>query len=246
MKKSASLLLALLLALTLCIGASSEETAPAGTWALTGMTIGGMSIAADTLGASLTLVLNEDGSCTLTADGQSETGSWAATETGVIITDAAGIANELTLQDGALTMTRGDATLTFAPAADAAADAVTVRSGLAVADFNGLWKLHHLEMAQGYILQQDMGADMTITLQDGKGEVVMVSGDSTTTYACECEVREYDGLGSAMICWFLDPATAGRDGSGISLLLFSDGQLIWYTSDSTGDYYYCFQPAQAQ
>lgn len=246
MKNSASLLLALLLALTLCIGASSEETTLAGTWALTGMTIGDMSIAADTLGASLTLVLNEDGSCTLTADGQSETGSWAATETGVIITDAAGTANELALQDSALTMTRADATLTFSPAAGASADALTVLSGLTVADFNGLWNLHHLEMSQGYILQEDMGADMTITLQDGTGEVVMVSGDSTTTYACECEVREYDSLGSALICWFIDPATAQRDGSGISLLLFSDGQLIWYTSDSTGDYYYCFQPAQAQ
>lgn len=245
MKKTASLLLAMLLALTLCIGASSEEAAPAGTWALTDMTIGGMSIAADTLGVSLTLALNEDGSCTLTANGRSETGSWAATEAGVIVTDATGTANELTLQDGALIMTRGDATLAFAPAA-AAGNALTVRSGLTVADFNGLWKLHHLEMAQGYILQKDMGVDMTITLQDGQGKVVMVSGSSTTTYACECEVREYDGLGSAMICWFLDPATALRDGSGISLLLFSNGQLVWHTSDSMGDYYYCFQPAQAQ
>ena len=240
MKKSVSLMLALLLALAL-IPAAAEAPVYTGTWALTGMTVGGMTIAADALEAELILTLNEDGTCTLNANGRSETGSWTADEDGVTVTDAAGASGTLVPTGSTLSCTRGDATLILSPAVAP----VTVRAGLSASDFNGRWELHHLEMAQGVIMQESMVIDMIITLQDGQGTVTMIAGDEET-YACECETRELNGLGTAFYCFFLDPATNARTGSGLALLLFSDGQLVWLDSDSTGDYYYCFQLAAAQ
>ncbi|MBQ7850734.1 MAG: hypothetical protein IJ343_13500 [Clostridia bacterium] len=239
MKRYAALLVSLLLALT--IGAAAAETSCAGTWTLTRMTVAGMSIAADALDAALTLVLNEDGSCTLTANDRSENGSWTLSETGVCVTDAAGVANVLAWADNTLTYTQGDASLTFTPTATP----VTIRTGLSVADFNGRWELHHLQIAQSIILQENMGVDMTITLQDGQGLTVMETGEEAK-YACECETREISQLGTALYCFFLDPETNARTGSGLALLLFSDGQLVWLDSDSTGNYYYYFQMAQPQ
>lgn len=236
MKKLSALLLALVLAATLCFGAMAEAVDYTGTWSLTGMLSGETSLDPTALGMSATMVLNADGTCTLTTMGMEESGTWTAVEGGISMTDAAGDTDTLTYADGALSMTEEGVTLVFTPAEEYA----EVLTGLAIADFNGNWTLTHAETTFGTYTVEEMGIGMTIGLQDGKGHIEMSSTEGTEAYDCECEIEEIADFGTVMYAMFLDATTGERDGSGIMLMLFDDGQLVWYDYDDEGEYFYCF------
>ena len=76
MKKLSALLLALVLAATLCFGAMAEEISYVGTWTLTEIRSGELVMDPATLGMDMTIVLSEDGTCILNTMGMTEEGLW--------------------------------------------------------------------------------------------------------------------------------------------------------------------------
>ena len=105
MKKLSALLLALALAATLCLGAMAEEVSYVGAWTLTDIRLGEQSMDPAMMGMDMSIVLNEDGTCTLTTMGMTETGTWVPTEGGISLTDAAGVTDTIAYRDGALVLT---------------------------------------------------------------------------------------------------------------------------------------------
>lgn len=191
------------------------------------------------LGMEATIILNEDGTCALTMMGMEETGTWIAVDNGVSMTDAAGDTDTLLYIDGALTMTEEGITLAFTPAVEESY--AVVLANQTIADFNGNWKLVYIETTFGNYLAEEAGIGMTIDLLDGKGHIEMTAADGTQAYDCECETEEIADFGTVLYALFLDETTGERDGSGIMLLLYDDGALVWYDYDNEGEYFYCFE-----
>lgn len=243
MKKISSLLLALVLTFAMCFGAMAEAVDYTGTWALTLMTSGETSIDPAALGMDMTITLNADGTCSLITMGVAEDGTWAATETGVNVTDATGATNPLTYADGTLVMELENTQLIFSPAEPVEeGEYASILAGLSLADFNGTWVLEHVETTFGVYGVDELGATMTIVLADGQAKIDMVTADSTLSYEAICETEEAADLGTILWASFIDPATGEPGGSGMMLLLFDDGQLVWYDYDDVeqNEYYYCF------
>nr|MBR4279431.1 hypothetical protein [Clostridia bacterium] len=240
MKKLSALLLALLLAATLCFGAMAETVNYVGNWYLYMLQSGETVIDPGTMGMELTLVLNADYTCTLSDGSSSETGVWAEIEGGVAMTDASGATENLMYVDGTLVLSSDGIDMIFAPGE--AAEYASVLANLTLADFNGTWVLEHVEATFGTFGVEDLGANMTIVLADGTASVDMVTDETTEHYDGICELEEAEDLGTIMWLSFLDATTGEPDGTGMMILLYDDGQLVWYEYDSDYgyEYYYCF------
>ena len=228
MKKLSALLLALVLAATLCFGAMAEEINYVGTWTLTVLRMGEQSMDPASLGMDMSVVLNEDSTCTLTTMGVTETGTWAAVEGGVALTDAAGTTDTLTYVDGTLVMSAEGIEMVLTPGA-AESQYAEILSGLTIENFAGNWVLEHVETTYGVYSVEDLGAEMTVTIVGADADIVMVTTSGTMNFKALCETEEADGL---------------PDGTGMMFLLYDDGQLVWYEYDSTEgqecEYFYCF------
>lgn len=240
MKKLSALLLALVLAATLCFGAMAESVNYVGNWVLYLMQSGETTVDPTALGVDMSLLLNADYTCTLTSLGESEYGTWEEVEGGIALTDATGAVENLTYVDGTLVLSSDGIDMIFVPGEPN--QYATVLSGLTLADFNGTWELEHVEATFGTYSVEELGANMTIVLLDGTGSVDMITPESTEHYDAVCELEEAEGLGTIMWASFLDPTTGEPDGTGMMLLLYDDGQLVWYEYDSEyqHEYYYCF------
>lgn len=244
MKKTVSLLLALMLAALMCFGAVAETVTYAGAWALTSIASGEDVMDPAMLGFEMTIILNEDGTATMSTMGMVEQGTWTTAEGGVALTDASGTTETLIYRDGALVIASEDVEMILTPTViteDATAYA-QILANLTLADFNGTWVMEHVETTTGYYTIEDMGASMTVVMADGNSTIEMTTPDSTTNFTAQCVTEEADGLGTILWASFLDPTTGEPDGTGMMFLLYDDGQLVWYEYDSANEceYFYCF------
>ncbi len=236
MKKLATLLLALVLAATLCCGALAEAIDYTGEWVLTTVSMSGMSLDAATLGLEMSLLFNEDGTCAMSSMGETENGTWVATETGVAMTDTAGDVANLVYADGTLSMSEEGMTMVFVPAN------ANVLANLTLADFDGTWVLEYVVTSlYGAYSAEDLDIAMTVKIQDGAATITMATGEQTVVYNAICEIQEADNLGTLLLASFLNEA-GQPDGSGMMFLLYDVGPLVWYDYDQTEEceYFYCF------
>ena len=189
-----------------------------------------------------TLILNEDGTCTLSTLGVTDTGTWATVEGGVALTDASGTTNTVTYRDGALVMASGNVEMILTPGA-AEAEYAEILSGLTMENFAGNWVLEHLETTYGVYSAEELGAEMTVVITGTDAVIEMVTTSGTMSFKALCETEEADGLGTILWASFLDD-NGEPDGTGMMFLLYDDGQLVWYEYDSTEgqecEYFYCF------
>ncbi|MBR3763686.1 MAG: hypothetical protein IKK57_03940 [Clostridia bacterium] len=241
MKKLSALLLALVLAVTLCLGAMAEEVNYVGAWTLTEIRSGELVMDPATLGMDMAIVLNEDGTCTLSTLGVTETGTWAAVEGGVALTDASGTTDTVTYRDGALVMASEGIEMILTPAAEG--EYAEILAGQTMENFAGNWVLEHEETTYGVYSVEALGAEMTVVITGTDAVIEMVTTSGAMTFNAICETEEADGLGTIMWASFLDD-NGEPDGTSMMFLLYDDGQLVWYEYDSTEgqecEYFYCF------
>lgn len=248
MKKLTAVLLALVLAATLCIGAIAEDSAVdyTGTWTATTLEVNGAAMDPAMLGMSMTMVLNEDGSCVLTALGMEQIGTWAVTDTGITTTDADGVVDTYTLIDGKLVAEAEGMKITFtagapeAAAAEEEAELATVLAGLALADFNGHWKLTSVEAANMAFPPEALGLSLDIVLQDGAGIYTFASAQGSGTVSLACEIEEIEEVGTVLWTYALNEAGEAVS-YGPTLMLYSDGVLVWDASTEEMDMVYCLE-----
>ncbi len=244
MKKLSALLLALMLAATMCFGALAEEVNYAGTWVLTTITSEGASMDPAMLGFEMYIILNEDGTCTLSTMGMVEEGAWAPAEGGIALTDASGVTQTITYRDGTLVLASEGVEMILTPG-EVTADETSyaqILSGLTVENFAGHWELEHVETTlYGAYGVEDLGATMTVEITGANAVIEMVTAEATTTFNALCETEEAEGLGTIMWASFLNEA-GEPDGTGMMFLLYDDGQLVWYEYDQAEEceYFYCF------
>lgn len=247
MKKLSTLLLLLALALCLCATASADAVEYyCGTWYMTSIISGETAIDPTTLGIEMSMSLSADGTCTLTAMEHVEAGTWAVTESGISTTDADGVIDVYTLTSGQLTATLEGMTVVFTHEDDLNATYVNLRANLTPADFDGLWRLAYLEMAEGFIDKADMGIDMTIALENGAGWCEMTYDGTTEKYNLACTLEEAEDVGTIMYATFKDVETGEALPSGLMLMLYEDGVLVWYTVSEDIEFYYCFEQETAE
>ncbi|MBQ2954005.1 MAG: hypothetical protein IJE07_10750 [Clostridia bacterium] len=251
MKKLSALLLALLLAATMCVGAMAETVSYVGTWVLTSIVSGETAMDPATLGMDMAIILYEDGTCTLSMLGVSEQGTWEPAEGGVSLTDAAGTTDVLAYRDGALVMSAEGIEMILTPGTIEATTAdegeyAEVLANLTIADFAGNWVMDHVECTYGWYEVEELGAEMTVVIVDATAVITMSYTDETVGAATEVynailETEEAEDLGTILWAAFVNEA-GEPDGSGMMFLLFDDGQLVWYEYDSENEaeFYYCF------
>lgn len=243
MKKIFAVALALLLAL--CAVAAAEEINYSGYWALTSITMMGVSVEPSTAGIDAAIEIYEDGACamSMSSEGSSttEVGTWVATETGLSMTDESGDVQELTYADGTLSMEEAGMTMVFT-----LQESAQVLSGLTMEDFRGKWNLVYMEALANFYSAEEMGLGMTLDLQGETAHIDMTTEDGPESMEGVCELEENDVFGSVLYVSILDAATGEPDGSGLALLMFDDGMLVWYEYDTETEveYFYCFSRAK--
>lgn len=238
MKKLISLLLTFMLLLG-CTALAQEAVNYTGYWVMTGVEVNGAPVDPSALGLSAYMELYEDGSCLLVMMDEVQEGSWAATEYGIETTDAEGIVDPFTYVNGALVIENEGNKLIFTQGA------YTVPlTGLTAADFNGDWEFVYAEVLGEVYDAAELGMAISLHLEDGKGHMVMSFPDGAEEYDAVCEVKEIEGFGTAMYFLILDEA-GQPDGSGLMLMMYDNGELVWYEVDEDNtELFYCFVSAE--
>ena len=244
MKKFAALLLALVLAATMCIGAMAEAVDYTGTWVLAEIRSGEYAFDPASMGMDMTIVLDADGTCTLTTMGMTESGLWVGMDGGIWLTDSTGATDSIAYVDGNLVLAAEGIEMILVRSEAAEYEYAEILGGLTMADFAGTWVLEHVETTYGVYAVADLGAEMTATITaEGTAVIEMFTAEGTLAYNAICETEEADGLGTIMWASFLGE-DGQPDGTGMMFLLYDDGQLVWYEYDSTEgmecEYFYCF------
>lgn len=241
MKKLLSLLLVLMMVLS---GAAfAEATDYVGYWLMTAVDMDGTTVDPTSLGLNAYLELYEDGTCLMVMLSEAQYGTWVATETGIETTDADGIVDAFTLEDGALVIEEEGSKLYFT------AEQYTMPlTGLSMEAFDGEWVFSYLEFTGGIYSAEEVGMSMTLSLKDGQGVHTAIYTDETgevnETFNGVCMTEEIEGFGTALYFIYTDENGAATD-MGLALLLFDNGELVWYAQDESGMVlYYCFVKAE--
>lgn len=241
MKKLLSLLLALMM---LCGCAAFAETADyVGYWVMTGVEMSGVQVDPAMLGLSAYMELYDDGTCLMVMMDEGQYGTWVATGNGIETTDADGVVDPFTLVDGALVIEEEGSKLIFTQ------EAYTMPlTGLTAADFEGEWTFSYLEINGAVYAAEEVGMAMNLSIKDGKGvhtaSYTDETGEVTETYNGVCETEELPDFGTAMYFLYTDEAGNPTD-MGLALLMFDNGELVWYAGDESGTViYYCFVKAE--
>ena len=248
MKKMIAVLVAvLMLTVTAFAGTAlaAGEGDLAGVWYIQSMKQGGMDLDGSilsSLGLTMTLTLNEDGTATMEATGQEQVqkGTWKCDGTTGTIT----FGTDLTFEaDGdTLILTQPDTTveegaepqvLVFGkepPAASVPTLAPAVENPQ-VSDFNGAWNVSTY-VAFGLPLPLGMtGAQLSMTIQDGKAAVTAVAKDLNTGETTASVEKEYTAELKDDGTLFIDfgdeevLAVLRMQGNSISLTLREDGKM---------------------
>lgn len=226
------------------VAPAAVETSPAAAdfaayWVLSSVEIGGESRDAAELGLNAYMELYDDGYCVMVMDDQMQEGSWTMTETGIQTTDADGVVESMTYVDGALVVEQDGVKMIFVQETYAAP-----MSGLTAADFDGDWVFSYVEVLGQMYDAAEIGMEIELHISEGKGHVKMTFSDGVDEFDAVCEVEEIPDFGTAMYLLALG-ADGQPDGTGMILLMFDNGELVWYERDEDGEYFYCFVPAEA-
>lgn len=243
MKKFFAVVLALLM--VLCATAGAEEISYVGYWGLTDVSMAGVSVDPSTLNIDAAIQIREDGTCEMLIISEEsstdEEGTWVATETGVSMTDESGDVQELTYADGKLSMEEAGMTMVFTHQ-----ESVQILSGLTLEDFRGQWIFSHVELLTYQYTAEEVGLSMTIDLQGDTAHIDMTTEEGTTSMDGVCELVEDEEDGSILNVDILDATTGEPDGTGLMLLMYDDGMLVWYNYDEETEVwcFYCFNRAE--
>ena len=174
------------LVMLLCSAAIAETAEITGEWYMTEMNMEGMSINPATMGMDIMMVLNEDGTATLTSvtgedEPQVQEAAWKQEESGIVLT----IEEEtttLTLEDGSLKMALDENNYyLFAREKAEAAPLPTPVAAENEEAFFGTWTMSQIEMGGIMLPASMMGMDAAVMTVEA-GKVVVTSGEENTEY----------------------------------------------------------------
>ncbi len=226
MKKLMCAALVLMLALTLCIGATAEDVT--GLWYLNTLEMGDLSMNAASIGlADYVIELRSDYTCTTSVGDDTEEGTWVMDENGAaVLTGADG--NVLTcvpgedgtlvciLEEEGVTMKmvfgREEAVAETFVAGDVCADPV-------LADFNGTWTLFLMDSYGMQVPSSSLGAYIMLTIADGS-VTLDVAYDETNKSGVTAEASLSDGA------LHIDMGVEMEGFSSLTLYLHEGGQYM--------------------
>ena len=250
MKKILSLLLALAMMLG-CV-AFAEGVDYVGTWVLTGAESDGVQMGPSTLaavGMDMKVVVNADGTVTLSMMGMEESGTWAATENGIAITDSTETV-EIAYQNEMLLMDQSGVTMMLtregAATAIVEAEGPTALAGVDPVAFEGQWLLTTANVMGMEMPVDGLGLYMALVLS--QGDALFATTDDNgeiVTEQVSYTVAEVDGMGTVCTIIGQDSAT-GEIVEVLDLKMLSDGRLNW-SLDMDGlivEYYFTKQVAE--
>lgn len=227
-------LLSLLLALAMLLGcvAFAEGVDYTGTWVLTGAEASGMQMGPATLAMvgldSVTLVLNADGTMTMTMMGMEEAGTWKVVENGISV-DGGTDVQIFTYQDEVLTAASEDETMMFtregaAPAIEEAPVAVSLANVDPVA-FEGEWVLTTASILGMEVSAEEIGGILLLNLAAGQCECTTIEeGVEPYVEALTYTVAEVEGEGTVLTLSGVDETT-GESVELMQLTMLEDGRL---------------------
>lgn len=250
MKKILSLLLALAMMLG-CV-AFAEGVDYVGTWVLTGAESDGVQMGPSTLaaiGMDMKVVVNADGTVTLSMMGMEEGGTWAATEKGIAITDSTETV-EIAYQNEMLLMDQSGVTMMLtregAAPAIVEAEGATALAGVDPVAFEGQWLLTTANVMGMEMPVDGLGLYMALVLS--QGDALFATTDDNgeiVTEQVSYTVAEVDGVGT--VCTIIgQDSTTGEIVEVLDLKMLSDGRLNW-SLDMDGlivEYYFTKQVAE--
>ena len=231
MKKILSLLLALAMMLG-CV-AFAEGVDYVGTWVLTGAETDGVQMGPSTLaavGMDMKVVVNADGTVTLSMMGMEEGGTWAATENGIAITDSTETV-EIAYQNEMLLMNQSGVTMMLtregAAPAIVEAEGPTALAGVDPVAFEGQWLLTTANFMGVEMSAETVGVYMALVLS--QGQALFATNDENgeiVTDQMSYVVTEVEGVGT--VCSIADQdETTGETMEVLALNLLDDGRLVW-------------------
>lgn len=217
-----------------------------GVWVLTGMESQGVQMGVSTMemfGLTMTMTLNEDGTCVVASSGIEESGTWQATALGVAITDPTETL-EFSYVDEMLVIEEQGSTLmlTREGAAPAVAESVAaaVLTNVAPEAFEGKWQLVSANLLGMDYTAEQLGVSIAFELAAGQG--TYIEGDSTgavyelpVTYT----VTEAEGVGTVMDLLYQDE-TMTEAVVLLSLNMVDDGRLLCVLDVEGMEVRYCF------
>ena len=224
---------AALLILTMLVAAVAvaEGADVAGTWYLLEMSQGGQSYDPASMGMSITMELNADGTAVLTNPmaEEPENGTWTLDGDTITVVDESGVPMVLTMADGKLTANEDDLTMTFGREIEGGVFAPAAPVEAAEEDFNGTWEAYKVGAMGGFldasVLNEQMGTEnFNITIEGGQVTLngFMFSGQSTAATFADgkltlSELSDASGVG--IVIQMLEDGTmalnmdAGEQGS---------------------------------
>jgi hypothetical protein len=163
MKKLFSLLLALCMMLACC--ASAEAVDMTGVWY------------ADLMGMTMTLTLNADNTYTMDMMGEADDGTWAQTETGVLIDDEMPMVYNA--EANTLVMDMDGMELVFGREAAAAFVAAEARTDATVEEFAGCWLADKIGFMGMTMSTTDIGMGLAFAINDTTVTMYMMEGEQS-------------------------------------------------------------------
>lgn len=176
-------LVALLLALMLCLGTALAEDADIiGTWYLNKVASNGMSFDPATLGLDITMTLDEDEKATTVSGEETMVSYWRKNGDEYITPLNDGLL-VFALQDGNLVGEMDGVQMIFGREKAEVATFVLgeAKTDATMADYNGTWNATLVDMLGMQLPVAEMGMMMQITVADGKVSVMESEGEEPTT-----------------------------------------------------------------
>lgn len=176
-------IVAILLALMLCLGAALAETADIiGTWYLNEMVSQGVSVNPASLGIDMTMTLNEDKTATTVIGEETMVSYWQNNGEEYFTPFGDGLL-VFAPQDGNLVAEQDGVQMIFGREKEEVVTFVlgAVRTDATMADYNGTWNATLVDMMGIQMPVADIGMSMQIIVADGKVTVLEGTGEEMTT-----------------------------------------------------------------
>lgn len=212
MKKLFSLLLALCMMLACCASAEAVD--------LTGMWY------ADLMGMSMNLNLIADGTYTMDMAGEDDDGTWAQTETGVLIDDE--MPMTYNAEANTLVMDMQGMELVFSREAAPAFEAAEARTDAAVEEFAGNWLTDKVNFMGLVLNTTDIGMGMAFAINDTAVTMYMMEGEQSVA---EAEAVGLQGIfADGTLTIIIPAATEDGEAQVFVLKLLEDGTMSCETT----------------